>query len=72
VTLHHLVPEVAIDLFVSLCQYCSEEVEPKSWETEWHGEHHYKVFTCPECFKENFVSIDFLCSGHDGIENTLN
>lgn len=64
-TLHHVIDSSIIDPLKQVCVYCTE-VSDTDWDSEFNGEHHYKVFECEHCHTKNFVEVEFQGSGHDG------
>ena len=63
-SLHHVINTTDLNPLERVCIYCSETCEAK-WDSEFHGEHHYKVFLCEHCDSVNFLTVKFHGSGHD-------
>ena len=63
-SLHHVIKSLDLDPLEKVCVYCGETCDGE-WESEWHGEHHYKVCHCEHCGRDSFKGVEFHGSGHD-------
>ena len=59
--IHHIIRAA---YSASICIYCSAELNPDKWESEFDAELHYKGVVC-KCGKKNIIKLDFQGSGHD-------
>jgi len=47
------------------CRKCGNNLEEKTWKSEWHAKHHYKSTICDCCGKKTWIKVHFEGSGDD-------
>ena len=47
------------------CRICRNDLTDKPWTSQWEAGNHYKINTCNQCGKKNWVTVKFSGSGDD-------